>query len=108
MPTFRFLCSKLCSSLQRRDVIRQPLSVEERVAITLWRLGTNVKYRSIAQLLGVGLLTVCVVVHEVCLSIVNTLSSRHIRIPAGEDAKTVVDVFLHTWGFPQYFGAIER
>ena len=86
-------------------MIRQPLSVEERVAITLWRLGTNVEYRSIAHLFGVGLSTVCV--HEVCISIVNTLSSRCGRIPAGEDAKAVVDVFLHTWGFAQCFWAID-
>ena len=67
--------------------------MEERVAITLW-LGTKVEYRSIAHFFGVGLSTVCVVVHEICTSIVNTLSSKYIRIPAGEDAKTVVDVFF--------------
>ena len=67
--------------------------MEERVAITLWRLGTNIEYRSIAHLFGVGLSTICVVVHEVCAAIVNTLSSRYIRIPTGEDARTVVDCF---------------
>ena len=36
---------------QRRDVVRRPLSVEERIAITLWRLGTNIEYRSIAHYL---------------------------------------------------------
>ena len=73
-PTFRFLCTQLRSTLLRRDVVRRPLSVEERVAITLWRLGTNIEYRSIAHLFGVGLSIVCVVVHEVCAAIVNTLS----------------------------------
>ena len=72
-PTFRFLFTQLCSSLQRRDVVRRPLSVEERITITLWRLGTNIEYISIAHLFGVGLSTVCVVVYEVCASIVNTL-----------------------------------
>ena len=105
--TFRLLCTQLCASFQRRDVVRRPLSVEERIAITLWRLRTNIEYRSIAHLFGVGLSTVCVVVYEVCASIVNTLSSRYIRIPTGEDAQTVVDGFLHTWGFPQCFGAID-
>ena len=55
--------------------VRMPLSVEERVAITLWRLGTNIEYRSIAHLFGVGLSTVCVTVHEVCTAIVNVLGN---------------------------------
>ena len=106
-PTFRCLCTQLHPHLQRRHMVRMPLSVEERVAITLWRLGTNIEYRSIAHLFGVGLSTVCVTVHKVCTSIVNVLRQRYIRIPTGEDAQTVVDGFLHTWGFPQCFGAID-
>ena len=106
-PTFRFLCTQLHPHLHRRHMVRMPLSIEERVAITLWRLGTNIEYRSIAHLFGVGLSTVCVTVHEVCTSIVNALRQRYIRIPTGEDAQTVVDGFLHTWGFPQCFGAID-
>lgn len=106
-PTFRFLCTQLRTTLHRRYVVRKPLSVEERVAVALWRLGTNVEYRSIAHLFGIGLSTVCVVVHEVCLAIVSTLAKRYIRIPTGESAQTIIDGFLHTWGFPQCFGAID-
>ena len=106
-PTFRFLCTQLHPHLQRRHVVRMPLSVEERVAITIWRLGTNIEYRSIAHLFGVGLSTVCVTVHEVCTAIVNVLRQRYISIPTGEDAQITIDGFLHTWGFPQCFGAID-
>ena len=106
-PTFSFLCLQLASVLQQREVVRKPLSVEEKVAITLWRLGTNVEYRTIAHLFGVGLLTVCVTVHEVCHAIVSILLQRYIKIPTGDSAHTVVDGFLHTWGFPQCFGAID-
>ena len=42
------------------------LTVEKRVAITLWRLGTNIEYRSLSQVFGIGLSTVCVVVADVC------------------------------------------
>ena len=116
-PTFHFPCTQLRSSFQCRDVVRRPLSVEERVAITLWRLGTNMEYRSISHLFGVGLSTVCVVVHEVCASIVNTLSSRYIRISyrwRHSNCCGCVFVFfffffffLDTWGFLQCFGAID-
>ena len=42
--------SCVVSSLQRRHVVHTPLFVEEIEAITLWRLGTNVEYRSIVHL----------------------------------------------------------
>ena len=41
--------------------------MEKRVAITLWRLGTNQEYRSVAHLFGVGTSSVCNIVHEVTL-----------------------------------------
>ena len=81
--------------------------MEETIAITLWRLGTNIEYRSIAHLFGVGVSTVCVTVQEVCNAIVNNLFQRYIKIPTGQSAETVVDGFLHRWGFPQCFGAID-
>lgn len=58
-----------------------PLSVEERVAITLWRHGTDIEYRSLVHLFGVGLSTVCVAIHDVCTDIVDNLLERYIRIP---------------------------
>ena len=104
--TFNFLCLQLTSVLQRREVIRKSLSVEEKIAITLRRLGTNIEYRSIAHLFGVGVSTVCVTVQEVCNAIVNNLFQMYIKIPTGQSAETVVDVFLHRWGFPQCFGQL--
>ena len=91
--TFHFLCTQLRSHLQRKHLVRMPLSVEERVAITLWRLGTTIEYRTLGHLFGVGLSTVCVAVHEVCTTIVDVLRHRYIRIPTGEDALKVVDGF---------------
>ena len=105
--TFRFLCRTLRQALRRSEVVRKPLTVEERMAITLWRLGTNIEYRTIAHLYGVGLSTVCVVVHQVCHAIVRTLSRRYIRLPTGEDAQVIVDGFLSKWGFPQCMGAVD-
>jgi len=105
--TFQFLCLELRPYLQRRSVVRLPLSVEMRVAITLWRLGTNIEYRSLSHLFGVGLSTVCVVVSDVCTAIVEHLANRYIAIPAGEHLKLVVDGFMSKWGVPQCVGAID-
>ena len=61
--------------------MRGPLSVELRVAVTLWRLGINAEYRSIGHLFGVGLSTVFVAVREVCVAIVELLLPLYIRVP---------------------------
>ena len=51
--TFQFLCRELQPHLERSDAVRTPLPLEQRVAICLWRLGTNVEYRTISHLFGV-------------------------------------------------------
>ena len=51
--TFQYLCNELRGRLQRTNVVREAISVEKRIAITLWRLGTNQDYRSVAHLFGV-------------------------------------------------------
>ena len=77
------------------------------MAIALWRLGTNLEYRSIGHLFGVGLSSVFVAVREVCEAIVDILLPRYIRIPPGDNICRVVDGFNLRWGFPQCIGAID-
>lgn len=68
--TFEFLCTKLRPSIRRLDTrLRSAIGVEQRVAITLWRLSTNIEYRTLAQLFGVGTTTVCCIVHQVISNI---------------------------------------
>ena len=78
-----------------------PISVEKRIANALWRLGTNVEYRTISHLFGVSISTVCIIVHEVCKS------KKYIKIPTGPQAMGIVRGFEERWDFPQCFGAID-
>ena len=105
--TFKVLCNKLKPSLERRVLTRQPLSVNQRVAVTLWRLGTNVEFRTISHLFGVGISTACVTVREVCSVIVEKLAAKFIAVPCGNELKAVVEAFSNKWGFPQCVGAID-
>ena len=105
--TFAYLCSKLRPKLQRAHCVRAPIPVETKVAIALWRLGTNVEYRTISHLFGVGISTVCVIVHEVCHEIVRCLLRTYIKIPQGHEAMAIVRGFEDRWGFPQCFGAVD-
>ena len=87
--------------------MRASVSVETKVAITLWRLGTNVEYRTISHLFGVGISTACGIVYEVCPEIVRYLLRTYIKIPQGHDAMAVVEDFKNTWDFPQCFGTVD-
>ena len=81
--------------------------MDQRIAISLWRLRTNVEYRTLSHLFGVGLSSVCVIVHQVCKAIVALLGPQYIKLPQGEGWQTVVDGFLQRWQFPQCAGAMD-
>ena len=106
-PTFLYLCNQLRVKLQRTHRTRVLIAVETKVAIALWRLGTNVEYRTISHLFGVGISTACCIVYEVCQEIVNCLLHTYIKIPKGRDGMAVVEGFENKWDFPQCFGAVD-
>ena len=83
------------------------LPCEMRVAITLWRLGTNDSYRTVGHLFGVSRSSVCLIVKEVCQAIVSKLLPIYIRIPEGDTLKEVVRQFQSKYNFPQCIGAID-
>ena len=95
--TFQHLCSELSGCIQRSSTVRAAIPMEKRVAIALWRLGTNVEYRTISHLFGVGVLTACVIVHDVCKAIVDVLLTKYIKIPTGNQAMESVLGFDATW-----------
>ncbi|GAA6087254.1 putative nuclease HARBI1 [Tachysurus ichikawai] len=106
--SFMYLCNVLRPYLERqRTCYRVPLTVEQRVAVTIWRLATNVEYRSIAHLFGIGLSTACVVTQQVVSAIVLILKPNLIKIPTGNNLRNVVNGFRDRWGFPQCAGAID-
>ena len=106
--TFNYLCNELRSAIQKTDThLRKAVSVEQRVAITLWYLGTNSDYRTIGHLFGVSKATMCVVTKEVCRAIVAILQPRYIRIPSGSDLRAVVKGFTDDLGFPQCAGVVD-
>ena len=69
--TFLYICNQLSSHIQRKaTVMRTPISVEQRVAVTLWYLATGTDYRTISHLFGISKSSVCLIVKEVCSEIV--------------------------------------
>ena len=106
--TFYILCNELHPYAQKEYTnMRSPVTVEERVAVTVWKLATNIEYRSLASLFGLGRSTVGKIVLETCNIMATKLLSRYVRFPEGTRLREVVEGFEVCWGFPQVAGAID-
>lgn len=106
--TFFYLCEKLRPRLARQDTcFRLALPVEKRVAVALWRLASNIEYRTISSLFGVGKSTVCRCVRDMCHAIVGLLSSTYLRPPSEQDLEDSALHFLSRYGFPHCVAAIS-
>ena len=106
--TFNAICTELRPFLERQvSRFRQPVCVRTRVAVTLWRLATNIEYRTIGELFGLGRSTVCEIVIDTCDAIAKHLAPQHIYMPKNESLREIVDGFDWRWGFPQTAGAID-
>ena len=63
--------------------MRSPVTVEERVAVSVWKLATNIEYRSLASLFGLGRSTVCKIMLETCSTMATKLLSHYVHFPEG-------------------------
>lgn len=80
------------------------VSVERRLALTLYFLGQGTNYRTLANQFGVGISTVCQIVKETARAIQNTLISELVKFPTS-DAELLVA--MKTFDFPKCVGAID-
>ena len=86
--TFVALCSELRPYLRKRILrFRLPVPVDQQIAVTLWRLATNVEYRTIAAFFGLGISTVCSIVLKTCSVIAEHLLPRYVCMPSEDKAK---------------------
>ena len=101
-------CDQLRPFLNKNATrMRCPVSVEKRLEITLWRIATNVEYRSITNMFGIRRRMEGKVVLKVSKPISEHLAPKFIRISHGDEFCDVVRLFDTKSGFPQCFGAID-
>ena len=68
---------------------------------------TNIEYRTLASLFGLGRSTVGKIVLETCNIMTTKLLARYVHFPEGTRLPEIVDGFEVCWGFPQVAGAID-
>ena len=106
--TFGILCNQLRPYIGK-TVTRYcfPVTVDKQVAVTIWRLATNIEYRTIAALFGLGISTVCTIVCRTTHAITRHLLPLHVKMPTDTRLREIVQEFEILWGFPQVAGAID-
>ena len=106
--TFTYICRELAPHISKQcTTMREPIELERRVAVTIWRLATNVEYRTLGELFGLGRSTVGKIVLETCEAIAQHLLQVHVCFPTDQALKQVIRGFDAKSGFPQAVGAID-
>ena len=86
--TFTFLLNSIGREIYHADTrLRCAISIERRLALTLYFLASTAEYRTIANLFGVSRSFVCICVKDVCRAITKHLS-KVISFPQGERRPT--------------------
>ena len=104
---------KLCDAVRPFLVkqcrnMRMPVSVEKQVAVTLYYLSDESRYRKVANAFRLAKCTVSMIVRRVCTVISIVLGPQYIKLPKTEnELEEVVQQFYSKHGFPQCFGAVD-
>lgn len=88
--TFNNICNEIGFMINKMETrFRKPVEGRKRVLLTLWKQVTNIDFRSIAHLFGIGRSTACTIFHEIVVAINTNLTPRYIRFPQGEALRSV-------------------
>ncbi|XP_075062068.1 uncharacterized protein LOC142150776 [Mixophyes fleayi] len=105
--TFNYVLDLITPAFSRKATnFGKPIPPCRRLSIVLWWYATPGEYRTISCLFGVGISTVCTLVHEVTTALLEALYHRFISLPQGQCLDDTIAGFLKR-GFPQCAGAID-
>lgn len=107
-PTFEYICDLVRGDLQKNATrMRQPVTVEERVGLSLWRLATGNSYRTCGLQFGLGKSTAKCICKEFEEAMV-FLKNRFIVFPTTRDEiEQKMQDFKDKYGIPQIVGAVD-
>ena len=101
--TFNFILNRIEPFIVRETVTEEPIPAELRLALCLYRLGRGDYLYTIAEMAGLGVSTVCSIVHEVCQVLVDQLWNESVssHMPkTREDFKKKRLDMEEFWHFP--------
>ena len=111
--TFLFICNKLREKLQPEEIVienlksREPVSVEKKVAMTLYFLSSCIEYRVVGNAFGVAKSTVCKHIHDVIYAINEILLPEYIQMPNLDECLEISDYFENKSGISMIIAAVD-
>ena len=108
--TFEFILSKIRHRLERQTLCEEPISPEFRLGICLYRLGRGDYLYTVAEMAGVGLSTVAMIVSEVCKAITECMWEQSVHKFLPKTTEEFKEKMLDTeelWQFPFSWAAVD-
>ena len=108
--TFRFILGQIKHRLVRKTITEEPISPACRLAIGFYRFSRGDYFYTIAEMTGLGVSTVCTIVNEVAVAIVNNMWEQSVNryMPkCEEDFKSKILDMEELWQFPFCWSAID-
>lgn len=107
--TFSSICEKLASSLSKQDTcLRKSIPVETQIAVALYYLADEGRYRKAANAFGISRASVCHIIKRVTKAIVQILGPEYLAMPkSAEGVKYLVENFKKIHRFPNCIGAVD-
>ncbi|XP_037525515.1 uncharacterized protein LOC119402434 [Rhipicephalus sanguineus] len=104
---FDFLLSLLKQDLERKHVVREPISPAERLAMTLRYLSSGDLMQDIALAFRVGISTARMAVKVTSRALWNRLQPLYMAKPTTETWLHAAEGFGRAWQFPNCLGAVD-
>jgi hypothetical protein len=106
--TFRFLCEKLGPFLKKKDTcLRATISIETKIVVSLYRLGTENGLLLIREVYGIVECTASCIVRESCKAVRKHLLKVLVQFPNESQFKVLASQFEALHGIPYIVGAID-
>lgn len=105
---FDVLCNLLQQYIKHQTtVMRDPVPIQKRVAITIYKLASNVEFHDVANLFGIGTTTACNIFWEVCVAL-SKLRKEFVKRPKTvPEVQAIITGFERKTGFPMCAGALD-
>ncbi|CAH1964721.1 unnamed protein product [Acanthoscelides obtectus] len=86
---------------------QEPISVEERLMVTLRYLATGIQFRQLAFSFRISKSAISTIVPQVCKAIWTQLVRKHMPEPSEDSFKNIAQCFWDRWQFPNCIGCID-
>jgi hypothetical protein len=106
-PTFDRICEQLAVAVAKEDtMLRAAIPVQQRVAVSIWRLATGEPLHLVSKRFGLGISTCHKMVLEVCAAINDVLLPKYVQWPTDERLQQVMQEYEAISGMHNVLGAL--